>query len=187
MAYFRRFRMEIDLSNVRLSQPVLPEHYHFTSWHRSLLDRHAAVKFESFRGEIDSLVFPCLGASSGCQRLMDEIARQKSFLPEATWLVSYCPGGDGPTVDCGTIQGLAQNRRLGAVQNVGVVSAHRGLGLGRALVLQALHGFRRAGLRRGFLEVTAENKPAVELYRRIGFCLCRTMYKPMPTEVTFSF
>ena len=42
---------------------------------------------------------------------------------------------------------------------------------------RTLHGFRAAGLRRVYLEVTAENTPAVELYRSVGFRVIRTMYK----------
>jgi ribosomal protein S18 acetylase RimI-like enzyme len=56
------------------------------------------------------------------------------------------------------------------------------MGLGRALVLKSLHGFRRAGMQRVYLEVTAENTPAVELYRSIGFRLKRTMFKSVEFE-----
>ena len=54
---------------------------------------------------------------------------------------------------------------IGAIQNLGVVPEYRGQGLGRALVRQALEGFYQAGLRRAYLEVTAENSAAVRLYR----------------------
>ena len=61
-----------------------------------------------------------------------------------------------------------------------VVPEHRGQGLGRALMLQSLHGFRKAGMQRVSLEVTADNRPAVALYRSLGFRLTRTLYRPMP-------
>ncbi|MCA9071315.1 MAG: GNAT family N-acetyltransferase, partial [Planctomycetaceae bacterium] len=67
------------------------------------------------------------------------------------------------------------------VQNVGVIPEHRGLGLGRALVLRSLEGFRSTGLKRVYLEVTADNKQAVTLYQSIGFKLTRTLYKAVPT------
>jgi hypothetical protein len=181
MAYFRRFKMEFDLTETPLTEPVLPPNYRWASWNTGLVDRHAEVKFHSFRNEIDSLVFPCLAATDGCQQLMRDISRQSNFVPRSTWLISYHSGDpwDFP-FDCATIQGLARDSELGAVQNVGVVPEHRGQGLGRALVLQALHGFRQAGLRRVSLEVTADNRPAVALYRSIGFRLTRTLYRPMP-------
>ena len=178
MRYFRRFRMEFNFREREIPDPELPPGYRFVPWNPTDLDRHAVTKFECFRGELDSLVFPCLSTLDGCRRLMLEIASQRTFLPKATWLISF--GDEGSTsslVDCGTIQGLANSREAGSVQNVGVSPEHRGLGLGRALVLQALLGFREAGLRRVYLEATAENAPAVELYRSIGFRLIRTTFR----------
>ena len=60
---------------------------------------------------------------------------------------------------------------------MGVTPAWRGRGLGEALLLQALHGFRSAGLGRGLLEVTAQNEAALRLYRRLGFRRTKTLYK----------
>lgn len=187
MSYFRRYRMEIDFAVTHPAAPELPEGYRWLQWDRALLDRHAQCKFESFRFEIDSRVFPCLGEIDGCRRLMGEIASQKAFLPDATWLVAFAPGDIATPVDCGTIQGIAHTRAMGAVQNVGVAPEHRGCGLGRALVLKSLQGFRAAGVRRVYLEVTADNCPAVELYKALGFRLTRTMYKAVESEPVPSF
>lgn len=176
-AYFRRFRMEIDLTQADLAEAVLPTGYRFMAWDPVLLDRHATVKYESFHAEIDSRVFRCLGETTGCLRLMTEIAGQRNFLPAATWLITCETEGSLLAVDCGTIQGLAQSRTLGAVQNVGVVPEHRGLGLGRALMLKSLAGFQQSGMGRVYLEVTADNGSAVRLYESLGFTLTRTMYK----------
>jgi ribosomal protein S18 acetylase RimI-like enzyme len=170
ITYYKRFRMEVDLDG-SISRPDLPAPFRWAAWRESLIDQHAEVKFLSFRDEIDSQVFPCLGDRFGCQRLMREIRRKPGFLPSATWLIS-CPQGY-----CGTIQGVIDKGPIGAIQNVGVVPSHRGLGLGRALVRQALGGFFRAGLRRVYLEVTAENSHAVRLYREVGFRRSKTLYK----------
>lgn len=184
--YVRRFRMEIDFLATQLPQPVLPEGYRWIPWQDRLLERHSVAKHESFQFEIDARVFPCLGNLDGCRALMGEISRQRGFLPGATWLITHRPPDSEaigqPPVDCGTIQGLSPAYNLGAIQNVGIVPAHRGLGLGRALVLKSLHGFRRAGLQRVYLEVTAENSLAVELYRSVGFRLKRTMFKAVEFE-----
>jgi GNAT superfamily N-acetyltransferase len=172
--------MEIRLAETPLPPPALPPGYGFVRWRPEILERHAAVKYESFRGELDSVVFPCLGDLPACRRLMADIAGQKGFVPQATWLVTRRSLPDDLYADCGTIQGLSASNTLGAIQNVGVTPDARGLGLGKALVLKALYGFRAAGMRRVFLEVTAENAPAVELYRSLGFRTLRTMYKPAP-------
>src|SRR5580698_3221648 len=187
MSYIRRFRMDIDLVSARLPQPVLPDGYRWLAWDSLLVNRHASVKYYSFRDEIDSRVFPCLGDFSGCKRLMQEIVRQDTFLADATWLITNEAAGWNDQADCATIQGLAHSGYLGAVQNGGVLPQYRGLGLGRALVLKSLHGFRSAGLHRVYLEVTGENIPAVELYRSIGFELVRTMYKAIEPETVQNY
>ncbi len=176
VAYYRRFRMEIDLRDAVLDAPTLPDGFRFLPWNTRDLERHAAVKVQSFCDEIDSRVFPCLGEFTGCRKLMREISRQRGFRPETTWLIT------GPDSDAGTIQGLAHSRSLGAIQNVGVIPSCRGLGLGRSLVLKNLLGFQSAGVQRVYLEVTAENLPAVSLYDSLGFRLVRTMYKAVKVE-----
>jgi ribosomal protein S18 acetylase RimI-like enzyme len=170
ITYYKRFRLEIDLDG-SLLPPGLPEPFIWVPWDESLIDDHAEVKYLSFRDEIDAQVFPCLGERLGCQRLMREIRRKPGFLPGATWLVAHRGGY------CGTIQGVMDRGPIGAIQNVGVVPAYRGLGLGRALVRQAIEGFYQAGLRRAYLEVTAENSSAIKVYREIGFRKSKTLYK----------
>ena len=185
--YYRRFRMEIDLRRADLPLPHLPEGYFWTRWDHNLIERHAETKFESFREELDALVFPCLGEQHGCHRLMAEIASQSSFLPEATWLISFRSFEDDLIHDVGTIQGLAHTSMVGAIQNVGVIREHRGQGLGRALVLQCLHGFQAIGIPRVSLEVTADNQHAIELYKKVGFKIVRTMYRESEAKVPESY
>jgi ribosomal protein S18 acetylase RimI-like enzyme len=179
--YFKRFRMEIDLAAA--PPPALPAGYSWVPWGPSLVERHAEVKYLSFADEIDAVVFPNLGCRGGCLRLMSEIARRPGFEPQATWLIAS--GG----LYCGTVQGVRERNGLGAIQNLGVVPAHRGQGLGAALLLQALQGFYRAGLGRAFLEVTAQNDGAIRLYRRLGFRCRKTIYKAVEanTGVSLTF
>ena len=183
LTYFKRFRMEIDLVGGDFAAR-LPRGYRLVAWDESLIETHADVKFASFRSEIDSNVFPCLGDLVGCHRLMHEISQKDGFLPSATWLVVRDVPGK-PTPDaCGTIQGIRDNVGFGAVQNLGVAPEHRGLGLGRALMLRSLKGFQQSGLSRAFLEVTAQNDSAIRLYQSIGFVKARTVYKAV--EVAYS-
>lgn len=185
LTYFKRFRMEIDLGR-RLAEPLPPPGYRLIAWQPNLVLAHAETKYLSFRSEIDANVFPCLGDYDGCVRLMNEIARKDGFLPEATWLLaveSFDPlePEDEPAGCCGTIQGIRDRSGMGAVQNLGIAPDHRGRGLGSCLLLKALEGFQRAGLRRAFLEVTAQNEGAIRLYRRLGFYKARTVYKAVET------
>jgi ribosomal protein S18 acetylase RimI-like enzyme len=173
--YFKRFRMELDLGRVRLSQS-LPPAYRLVPWNEALLDLHARTTFRGFRDEIDALVFPCLGSLEGCRRLMHEIRGKAGFLPTATWLLA-CGSRPANLQWCGSIQGVIDRRRTGMIQNVGIVPGHRGLGLGTALIERALAGFREAGLWVASLEVTADNPRAVRLYQRLGFRRTKTIYK----------
>ncbi|MEX0726507.1 MAG: N-acetyltransferase [Planctomycetaceae bacterium] len=177
MSYFRRYRMEIDLRQRRLADPLLPVGFTWVAWNQSSIERHALAKFESFRYELDSRIFPCLGDLFGCERLMTEIATQSSFLPQATWIIAQVDYADNPVTDCATIQGLSQSTRHGAVQNVGVIPQCRGLGLGRALVQKSLDGFQQSRMNKVSLEVTADNHAAVGLYHAVGFVIVRSMYR----------
>lgn len=176
VTYYKRFRMEIDLRRVRLPDTTLPDRYEWAAWEPRLLERHALTKYESFRAEIDSDVFPCLGDPAGCRSLMSEIVQRATFVPEATWLIT-CQRSLDVVEDCATIQGVIQTGQWGAIQNVGVAPEHRGRGLGKSLVLKSLAGFQAADVPRVYLEVTARNTTAVQLYRSIGFRLVRTTYK----------
>ncbi len=184
LTYFKRFRMEIDLAGRKLVCPATPAGYRLIGWDDSLLEAHAEAKFHSFRTEIDSNVFPCLGDWAGCHRLMHEICGKQGFQPGATWLAAYVSDFLDAPEYCGTIQGIRDYAGLGAIQNLGVTPEHRDRQLGTCLLIKALEGFQRAGLRRAFLEVTAQNASAIRLYQRMGFRKVRTVYKAV--EVAYS-
>lgn len=182
--YYKRFWMEFDLRRATVPDAVLPEGYVWVPWHPSLVTAHARVKYQCFKGELDSQVFVSLNDLPGCERLMRDIAAHEGFVPQATWMVRFVGNEFHGPVLCATIQGLRTSRWAGAIQNVGVVPEHRGFGLGRALVRRALLGFREAGLQRVSLEVTAANRPAVQLYRRVGFRHVRTGYRQVHHAAT---
>jgi ribosomal protein S18 acetylase RimI-like enzyme len=171
LTYFKRFQMQAELLAPLPAVPLLPEGYRWTPWDDDLLEQHAEVKYHCFHDEIDGVVFPNLSCREGCLRLMREIRDKPGFLAGATWLLSY------GTELCGTVQGVSDRHGGGSIQNLGIVAAHRGRGLGTGLLLQALHGFRRASLQRAILEVTAQNEGAIRLYRRFGFRFRKTLYK----------
>lgn len=182
----KRFRMQIDLRRLSRKAVRLPEGYRWLPWRSLLLERHALVKWRSFREDLDGRVFSCLGEAKGCLALMKEIVGQSAFCPAATWMVIYQPEPDWPAVDCGTIQGVTRNGGMGSIQNVGVIPEHRGLGIGRALVQQALLGFEQVGMGISVLEVTAENDAAVKLYQSMGFRTIQVLYRDSATGDTIT-
>ncbi|MDB4733601.1 GNAT family N-acetyltransferase [Planctomicrobium sp.] len=175
--FLKRFRMEIDLRNVELARPHLPDGYSWGAWHPAIIDQHAFAKHESFRTEMDCQIFVSLRTLKGCRDLMCSIMKHSGFLPQATWLIQFDGDDFRPAMPCGTIQGVAMSTTLGAIQNVGVIPEHRGFGLGRALVLKNLHAYRSCGLVRVYLDVSAENQGAIALYRSLGFKYSKTSYR----------
>lgn len=183
---YKRFRMQIELKRSSPKAVRLPDGYRWLPWRSLLLERHAQVKWRAFREDLDGKVFSCLGDAAGCTALMKEIVGQAAFCPAATWMVVYQPEPDWPAVDCGTIQGVTRSGGMGSIQNVGVIPAHRGLGLGRALVQQALLGFVQVGMGISVLEVTADNDAAVRLYQSMGFRTIQVLYRDSFTGETMT-
>lgn len=185
ITYYKRFRMEVDLARVP-DPPPLPDGFFWVPWHQAVLIHHAQVKYLCFKAELDARIFPCLGDLYGCERLMRDISSRRGFLPNATWLIGSenpIEPGTGETGGyVGTVQGVIDRGKTGMIQNLGIIPEARGLGLGSALLLKALDGFREVGLRQGMLEVTAQNVDAVRLYRRLGFRKSRTLYKAVEED-----
>jgi ribosomal protein S18 acetylase RimI-like enzyme len=183
LVYFKRFRMEYDLAQPLPPEPRVPESYALVPWEDRLLEIHAEVKFRCFQSEMDANVFPSLGDREGCRRLMGEIVRRSGFVPQATWLLQYWPQEARKPEICGTIQGVA-DEGVGAIQNVGITAGHRGRGLGTALLWHSIAGFKQAGMERVYLEVTAKNSGACQLYSRLGFRQTKVVYKA--SEVAYA-
>lgn len=178
VAYFKRFKMEVRLDETSLDlEPNAAGPIHFLPWSPRLVGRHAEVKYQSFRNELDAHVFPCLGEIDGCRQLMKEISTRKNFLPQATWLACRESEFAKGLQPCGTIQGLISSPREGAIQNLGVHPDCRDMGIGSGLLLRALKGFQEAGCKFANLEVTVQNAAAIRLYERFGFRCVETLFK----------
>lgn len=169
-ASFERYRMEADLATI--PSPVLQEGFLWVPWHPDLIQTHAEVLYACFCQEIDAALFANLRDQEGCFRLMRQTVYRPNFLPRATWLLANKERGV-----YGAVQGVRERTGIGAVQNLGILPAYRGRGLGTQLLLQALQGMRQAGLRRASLDVTAMNESAVRLYRRLGFQQVKVFHK----------
>lgn len=182
--FIKRFRMQIELaacSDWLMEQPICGDSIEWVPWHPKLVHMHAQVKWESFRQEMDGSVFPSLANREGCRQLMREISIKSTFVPEATWLAIAKEGStkesSGRELGVGTIQGLRNGPIHGAIQNIGVVAAWRGRGVGKELIRRSLRGYYLTGCRFVTLEVTTHNFRAIELYKSVGFQTVETLYK----------
>lgn len=59
--------------------------------------------------------------------------------------------------------------RKGHIVSVAVSGEHRGKGLGKALILEALNGMVQRGCGEAYLEVRVSNVAAIELYQKLNF------------------
>ena len=182
VVFFKRYRMQFDLRHAEFEDIVLPPGFKVIPWEPKLLRAHSEAKFRSFINELDSNVFPCLGDADGCHRLMREISCRHGFVPEATWLATYTDPETGRAECCGTVQGIRDKIDVGSIQNIGIVSGHRGKGIGTAIVRRSLIGFKSVGVNIVTLEVTEKNTGALRLYERLGFVVVRTVYKSVELQ-----
>ena len=67
-------------------------------------------------------------------------------------------------------QRIATGDACAYIGDLGVRKAHRGQGLGRALLLRALHDVRSRGMGAAELDVDGPNADAKHLYESVGFC-----------------
>ena len=179
--FVKRHQMAFDFSKTPLATPDLPEGFRFVPWEKSLLEPHADIKHRGFRDDPDGAIFPTFREYERCLRLMEAISSNRSFQPKATLLIAR--GGPDELFEyVANIQGMQPAGELGAIQNVAVLPEYRNRGLGRALLLGSLRGFRLAGARRVTLEVTADNQFAVRLYEHVGFKTFKTYFREIYHE-----
>jgi ribosomal-protein-alanine N-acetyltransferase len=66
--------------------------------------------------------------------------------------------------------------KKGHIVSVAVLHQHRRKGIGKALVAQAIENMRTYNAKQCFLEVRVTNTPAIELYKKLGFEITRTIH-----------
>ena len=179
--YVKRNQMVFDFTETPLQPLRLQPGYWLAPWASNLLEAHADVKHRGFRNDSDAEIFPTFRSYERCLCLMEAISGSSSFLPEATVLIAFGENGDLFEY-VAAIQGMQHSKEVGAIQNVAVLPDYRRRGIGRALVLGSLHGFRKSGVRRVTLEVTADNIPAVRLYEGLGFRTFKVYFREIFPE-----
>lgn len=175
--FFKRYRMECSITSARFDSWELPEGFQWAPWQQGISRSHALALYQSFVHEKDSQLFLSFSTMTGCENLLLDMSQREDFLPEATWLI------DSPNGPCATLQSLELNGGIVSVQNIAVVPAHRGKGLGKALVQKLFQVMRAEKLTAATLEVTADNHRAIQLYQSMGFTKTRVLYKEIPNPV----
>lgn len=75
--------------------------------------------------------------------------------------------------------GFSEIRRFnlvkkGHIVSVAILPEYRRKGLGNAILIKALDGMRDYNVKEGYLEVRISNKPAIDLYTKLGFSISKT-------------
>ncbi|MCL2742666.1 MAG: GNAT family N-acetyltransferase [Planctomycetaceae bacterium] len=172
--------MCFDFEKTLLPKPELPTGFCVLHWDVSHIQPHAELIYQSFHNDTDGAIFPTFRDNKRCLSLMQAVAASSSFLPAATFLIGYSGEENtesGLLQHIAGIQGMRHSLETGAIQNVAVLPEFRRKGIGRALVLSSLHGFRSIGCLKVTLECTAENYPAVKLYQQCGFGVVRVYHR----------
>ncbi|MEU1785109.1 GNAT family N-acetyltransferase [Streptomyces sparsogenes] len=107
-------------------------------------------------------VFPAEDTDGGDDPAGEEDPNSRTF-------VAVAP--DGCLAGFAAVSYAPWNRRL-AIEDIEIAPAHRGRGVGRALVGHAVEFARERGAGHIWLEVTNINAPAIHAYRRMGFTFC---------------
>jgi len=168
---FRSFPRVFLYKELRPSAPraaSLPEKVVLRPWEDSYFQPMAALIVDAYRGHVDSRINDQYSTSAGSLRFLKNIVIFPGcgvFLAE-TSLVAVEEGTE-------RLLGAALTSRVAAgvahVTQVCVAPARQGQGLGRALMEAVLARLGAGGYRGVSLTVTAENKPAIELYYKLGF------------------
>jgi ribosomal-protein-alanine N-acetyltransferase len=66
--------------------------------------------------------------------------------------------------------------KKGHIVSVAVLQQHRRKGIGQALITKAIEGMRLYNAKQCFLEVRVSNTQAIELYKKLGFQITRTIH-----------
>jgi ribosomal-protein-alanine N-acetyltransferase len=95
-----------------------------------------------------------------------------------TFLVAIKNGVVSGYIMCRVERGFSELRRFGIskkghIVSVAVLPEHQRKGIGEALVEKALEGMYFYGVGESYLEVRIGNKPAIDLYDKLGFKVIR--------------
>jgi ribosomal protein S18 acetylase RimI-like enzyme len=163
-----RWRAAMGLALESLSElPRLPAGYSVIPWDRIWLDHVGEIDRQSYAGSIDAALYSAYFRSArGSRRLWEEAMRGRfgRFDPERTLLLMRDGEPRGQLLAC------MRSAREGFIGDLAVLPEDRG-GTGRALLLECLWRYRRAGFPWVSLAVTLENERALRLYQSLGFTI----------------
>lgn len=136
-------------------------------------DRAAALIHEAYAHHVDSRINDQYRTLGGSVRFLQNVIHYPGcgqFDEESSGVV---PGEDAAGRLAGLLLASRVRPEVAHVTQVCVAPRYRGRGLARALFQRAIASLRGRGFSALSLTVTEANRPALELYRRMGFTTLR--------------
>lgn len=174
-AMFPRLFMEYDLSPTRAPaissrerRRSLPPYIELVSWSSDHYQAAAELIHESYIGHIDARINDQYCSLHGSLRFLHNIVRFPGcgvFDPEASWVLRN--QRNGALIGMLLCSRVADD--VAHITQLCVATAHRGQGLGLALLEHCIHHLTRSRFAAITLTVTEANHQAVKLYQDSGF------------------
>ncbi len=162
-----------------LVDKTLPADAELVDWGPGLLEVAAHLLQASFGDGLDGQKDPAFRDTLGCRQLIAETCQGRFgiFDSSVSMLLRY----QGEWI--GLALGSWTANHDGFIPAIGLAPTVRGLGLGKVLLSELLQRFAYASAPAVELAVTLDNRPAVELYKKMGFQFKETFvvhYLPVP-------
>lgn len=163
-----RLDMVVHRSDVEtLVEPQLPRGYEFEPWNKAMKTSTAKLLVEINDQSIDNLLLPFFTTIGGCERFVQDMIDNSfgGLGDECTRVLTHNKEPIGicflTRISSDTIN----------IPEVGILSAHRRKGLGKALVIHSLSNLiaTHSDSSEIYLTVTLDNAAARKLYESIGF------------------
>ncbi|HWW96878.1 MAG TPA: GNAT family N-acetyltransferase [Edaphobacter sp.] len=175
-AMFPRLFMEYDLSpshspairSRERRRRALPPYIELVSWSSDHYQAAAELIHESYLGHIDARINDQYCSLHGSLRFLHNIVRFPGcgvFDPEASWVLRN--QRNGALIGMLLCSRVADD--VAHITQLCVATAHRGQGLGLALLEHCIHHLTRSRFAAITLTVTEANHQAVKLYQDSGF------------------
>jgi len=168
-AMYPRLFMEYDLTPQKPARPSgLPPHIELLGWSGDHYQAAAELIHESYIGHIDARINDQYCSLHGSLRFLHNIVRFPGcgvFDPEASWVLR--DQRNGALIGMLLCSRVADD--VAHITQLCVATAHRGQGLGLALLEHCIRHLTRSRFAAITLTVTEANHQAVKLYQDSGF------------------
>jgi ribosomal protein S18 acetylase RimI-like enzyme len=159
-------RLFLETSRAKLPPRQLAPSVSVNPWSESYQEATGRLIAHAYEGHIDSRINDQYRSATGARRFLMNIVQYPgcgSFFAPASFVAT-----DRGTL-CGVALASLVSSDVGHITQVCVAPSYQGTGLGYELMRRTLDGLAGHGCRAASLTVTAENEPALRLYRNMGF------------------